>query len=45
MLVQALVEEYVDEYHIRIRIPKFHKLQGTANATPTDQLPSATICY
>ena len=46
MLMKAIIESYPDKNsQVRIRIPKYHKLNGVAASTPTNELPLASICY
>lgn len=44
MITKAIVEEVVDLYHIRVRIPTINKAEGTPACTPFEQLYIATIC-
>ena len=43
MILKAIVESYPENNKIKVRIPKFHKLDGVVNATPFNDLPSASI--
>ena len=45
MITKAIIESDQINNQYRIRIPKYHKLQGVSTSTPTDQLPFATVCY
>lgn len=44
MLTKAYVEEIVDEYRVKVRIPIFNGLDSSPNATPTEQLSISPIC-
>ena len=44
MLTKAYVEEIVDEYRVKVRIPIFNGLSSSPNATPTEQLSISPIC-
>ena len=43
MVTKGIVEEIIDAYSARVRIPFFNGLQGTASATETKDLYIATI--
>lgn len=45
MITKAIIESNQVDNQYKIRIPKYHKLQGIATSTTTDQLPFATVCY
>ena len=44
MVTKAIVEEIINNYQARVRIPIFNKAKGVNLATPSDELPVATIC-
>ena len=44
MLCKGIVDKVIDAYSCRVRIPIYHQAEGTAFATPSEQLPIATIC-
>ena len=44
MLNRAIIESLIDEFHVRVRIPRMHKISEAVGATPNDELPVATIC-
>lgn len=44
MVTKAIVEEVVDLYHIRVRIPTINKAEGTPASTPFEQLYIASVC-
>lgn len=44
MLALGIVEKINSEYSVKVRIPVLHRASSDVNATPTDQLPDATIC-
>ena len=44
MLTKAYVEEIVDNYRVKVRIPIFNGLDSSPNATPTEQLSISPIC-
>ena len=43
-MTRAIIEEIVDRYHVRVRIPEYNGLQGRDRGTPTSELGVATIC-
>ena len=43
MVTKGIVEELIDDYKVRVRIPSFNGIQGTAAATDTKDLYAATI--
>ena len=45
MITRAIVDTVINKYNVRIRIPKKHKIETANGATPSNQLPVATICY
>lgn len=44
MVTKAIVEEIVNQYQARVRIPIFNKAKGANLATPLEDLAVATIC-
>ena len=44
MVTKAIVEEIIDAYSARVRIPIFHKISNSSFATVNDNLPIAPIC-
>ena len=44
MLCKAIIEEVINSYSARVRIPIYHKISGSAFATNTRDLPIASIC-
>lgn len=44
MVTKAIIEEIVDDYSVRVRIPYFNKLATSVSCTPTEDLYIATIC-
>ena len=44
MVTRALIEEKINDYLYKVRIPIYHKIAGTADATPSSALPIASIC-
>lgn len=45
MLMKAIIESNNIDNQYKIRIPKYHKLRGVAEASSYDQLPFASVCY
>ena len=46
MITKAIVEEVGrDGYHLRVRIPIFHKIENAPGSTPFKELPMALINY
>lgn len=45
MLTKAIIQSDMINNQYKIRIPKYHKLDGVANSTPLEQLPFAAVCY
>lgn len=43
MVTKGIVEELIDDYRARVRIPFFNGIQGTSSATDTKDLYVATI--
>ena len=44
MLTKAYVEQIVNDYQVRVRIPIFDKLASSPGGTPTEQLSISPIC-
>ena len=44
MVTKAIVEEVIDPYSARVRIPIFHKIGASSFATINNELPIAPIC-
>lgn len=44
MLVKAIIEEKIDKYSYRVRVPLLNKLHSSANPTNTEDLSVAPIC-
>lgn len=44
MITKAIIEEVIDCYSVRVRIPLYNKLDGVQSATPKDELSIAPIC-
>ena len=44
MINKAIVERFIDENHVQVRIPRIHKIDDAIGATPKEELPVATIC-
>lgn len=44
MLVKAIIEERIDKYSYKIRIPLINKLSSSANPTSNEHLSVAPIC-
>jgi cold shock CspA family protein len=44
MVTKAIITEIVDKYQAKVRIPIFNKAQGSAFATPDNELAVAPIC-
>ena len=45
MVTKAIVEQIIDDYTIRVRIPLFDKIASDLTATRTADLSEATICF
>ena len=43
-MTRGIIEEIIDKYHVRVRIPEHNGLQGRDRGTPTSELGIATIC-
>ena len=41
MVTKAIIEEVINEYQVRVRIPLIHKMAISASATPFKELPIA----
>ena len=45
MITRGIIEEVLDDgYHVRVRIPVYHKAEFSAFSTPFEELPIAPIC-
>lgn len=44
MITKAYIEEIIDLYHYRVRIPIYHQIKSSSTATPKSLLPIATLC-
>lgn len=44
MITKGIVEDIVDEYRVRVRMPFIDSVKDTQQATPTELLSIATIC-
>lgn len=44
MITRGIVEQIVDKYHIRVRIPIYNRVSTAAMYTPTEELSVAVIC-
>lgn len=44
MIYRAIVEEIITPYQIRVRIPIIHRAANSPDATPSAQLPVASVC-
>lgn len=44
MLCKGIVDKVIDPYSARVRIPIYHKIAGSPFATPSENLPIASIC-
>lgn len=45
MILKGIIEGIMnDNNQIKVRIPQLHKIQSAPNATPTAELPNASIC-
>ena len=44
LFTRGIIEEIIDKYHVRVRIPEHNGLQGRDRGTPTSELGIATIC-
>ena len=46
MITKAIIENLgQDEYHFQVRIPIFHKIANAPGATPSKELPIASVCF
>lgn len=43
MVNKAIIEEVITPYKVKVRIPQYHQIKGSPNATPTEDLPEAAI--
>ncbi len=44
MITKAYIEEIIDAYHYRVRMPIFDQIKSSSTATPKAMLPIATVC-
>lgn len=44
MIRKGIIEKVISEYSYLIRIPVYHKIKSAAIFTPTEELPTATVC-
>ena len=44
MIYKGIVEQIVDPYTIKVRIPKLHSVKASNEYIPTESLPNATVC-
>lgn len=44
MLCKAIIEEIINNYQARVRIPIYHKIASSSFATLKENLPIASIC-
>jgi hypothetical protein len=44
MIEKAIVEEIIDNYNIRVRVPRYNLSSSSPHATPFSELPIAGIC-
>lgn len=44
MVEKAIVEEIIDNYNIRVRVPRYNLSSSSPHATPFSELPIAGIC-
>ena len=44
MLTRGIVEEIIDDYRVRVRMPVYNKVKSAPLHTPTSELNIATIC-
>ena len=43
MIQKAIIEQKIDKYSMRVRIPVYNKIKSDPTATPTDELYVASI--
>ena len=44
MLIKGIIEDIVDNYTVRVRIPEMHGIKDDMNSTPSNELLCAKIC-
>lgn len=44
MITKGIIEQVVDEYSVKVRLPIFDKLKNAQGATPSSQLPELYFC-
>lgn len=44
MITKGIVEDFIDIYNVKVRIPVFNKIKSDPLATPTKDLYTAAIC-
>lgn len=44
MIEKAIVEEIIDNYNIRVRVPRYNLSSSSPHSTPFSELPIANIC-
>jgi len=44
MITKAIIEQIINQYEVRVRIPVYNKSADAVNCTPTDQLYIASTC-
>jgi L,D-peptidoglycan transpeptidase YkuD (ErfK/YbiS/YcfS/YnhG family) len=44
MVTKAFVQEVIDPYHLRVRIPLYNKIESVNGSTPNSELSVAAVC-
>ena len=44
MITKGIVEDIIDTYQVRVRLPIFDKVDGAKNATKNEDLSIGTVC-
>ncbi len=44
MVTKGIVEEIIDNYQAKVRLPVYNGIEGTKQSTPSNELSIATIC-
>ena len=44
MICKAIVEEIIDQYKVRVRVPTFHRGEESIGATPLIDMPVTIMC-
>lgn len=44
MVTKAIIEQIIDKYHARVRIPSINKIEGSPSSTPFNELYIASVC-